>query len=58
MIADLARQGTGIILISSDLTEVAGLAHRVIVLDGGEIKTILDGDQVDLKTITGLLLAS
>ena len=45
-------------MISSDLTEVAGLAHRVIVLDGGEIKTILDGDQVDLKTITGLLLAS
>jgi len=37
LIAQLARSGTAILLISSELSEVAGLAQRVIVMRGGKI---------------------
>jgi D-xylose transport system ATP-binding protein len=58
LISELARKGTGIILISSDLTEVVGLAHRVLVMDKGEIKASLDNSQADLNTIMDLLLGN
>jgi ABC-type sugar transport system ATPase subunit len=46
LIAQLARSGTGILLISSELTEVAGLAHRATVMRGGKIVAELSGDQL------------
>jgi ABC-type sugar transport system ATPase subunit len=58
LITELARRGTGIILISSDLTEVVGLAHRVLVMDKGKIKADLEGSQADLNTIMDLLLGN
>ena len=36
--ADLAQSGAGIILISNDLEEIAGLCDRVLVIEGGKIK--------------------
>jgi ABC-type sugar transport system ATPase subunit len=41
-------------LISSDLTEVVGLAHRVLVMEKGRIKANLG--EADLKEVLGLLL--
>lgn len=38
VIATLAREGLAVIVVSSDLDEVLGLSHRVIVLARGEIK--------------------
>jgi ribose transport system ATP-binding protein len=38
VIASLAREGMAVIVVSSDLDEVLGLAHRVLVLARGEIK--------------------
>ena len=38
VIADLARKGMAVIVVSSDLEEVLGLSHRVIVLSRGEIR--------------------
>jgi rhamnose transport system ATP-binding protein len=37
LIGDLASRGVGILLISSDLEEVLGLAHRVLVMRRGGI---------------------
>ncbi|MEY2794327.1 MAG: hypothetical protein RIR10_43 [Planctomycetota bacterium] len=37
ILADLARQGLACIVISSELPEVIGLSHRVVVLHAGEI---------------------
>jgi rhamnose transport system ATP-binding protein len=37
LIGDLASRGVGIILISSDLEEVLGLAHRVLVMRRGAV---------------------
>jgi ribose transport system ATP-binding protein len=47
LIAQLARSGTGILLISSELSEVAGLAQRAIVMRGGRIAAELAGDQIE-----------
>src|ERR1044072_189561 len=42
VIADLARAGMAVIVVSSELEEVLGLAHRVMVLSRGQQRGILD----------------
>ena len=42
IIADLAREGMAVIVVSSDLDEVLGLAHRVMVLSRGRSRGVLD----------------
>ncbi|MBN1321374.1 MAG: sugar ABC transporter ATP-binding protein [Thermoleophilia bacterium] len=37
LITDLAKQGVGVLLISSDIEEVLGLSHRVLVLRGHRV---------------------
>jgi ribose transport system ATP-binding protein len=41
VIADLARSGMAVIVVSSELEEVLGLAHRVLVLSRGEQRGLL-----------------
>jgi ABC-type sugar transport system ATPase subunit len=36
-----------VLLISSELEEVIGLAHRVLVMRGGRIVAALEGDEID-----------
>lgn len=45
-IRDLARQGVGIIVISSDVEELAVLADRVVVLREGRVTGELVGDEI------------
>jgi len=42
-IRNLADQGTGIIIISSELTEVIGMGDRILVMHEGNFKGIIDG---------------
>lgn len=42
MIADLARRGLAVVVVSSDIEEVLGLSHRIMVLAGGQSQGILD----------------
>jgi simple sugar transport system ATP-binding protein/ribose transport system ATP-binding protein len=51
LVRDLAAQGVGVLLISSELEEVIGLAHRVLVIRAGRIVAELAGDQVDEEAI-------
>jgi ABC-type sugar transport system ATPase subunit len=44
LIAELADQGVAVLLISSELEEVLGLAHRVLVMRGGRLVAQLGGD--------------
>lgn len=49
ILADLAAAGKAVVVISSELPEIIGLAHRVIVLDRGRIAGTLDrcaGDNI------------
>ena len=42
LIAELARQGLGLVLVSSELPELLGMAHRVVVLNQGRKTAALD----------------
>ena len=42
LVRNLAREGQGIILISSELPEVLALAHRIVVMHEGRVTGILD----------------
>ncbi len=47
VIAALARDGLAVIVVSSDLDEVLGLSHRVMVLSRGRNRGILDHTQAN-----------
>jgi ABC-type sugar transport system ATPase subunit len=47
IITELAARGVGVILISSDLREVVGMSHRILVLDQGVMTAELPGDETD-----------
>ncbi|MDB5588217.1 MAG: transporter ATP-binding protein [Devosia sp.] len=46
IIAALAAEGKSIILISSELQEVIGLSHRVVVMRGGRVAGVLEGAEI------------
>jgi simple sugar transport system ATP-binding protein/ribose transport system ATP-binding protein len=51
LIADLAAQGVAVLMVSSELEEVLGLAHRVLVMRGGRLVSELAGDAVTEDSI-------
>jgi ribose transport system ATP-binding protein len=52
VIVDLARQGLAVIVISSELEEVLGLSHRVLVLARGRQRGVLDrGEASDVAVM-------
>jgi simple sugar transport system ATP-binding protein/ribose transport system ATP-binding protein len=44
VIAERAAEGVGVVVISSDLEEVIGLSHRLIVMRGGRVSAELSGE--------------
>src|SRR5215203_344904 len=54
VIVDLAKQGMAVIVVSSELEEVLGLSHRVLVLARGEQKGILDRGEASDVTVMHL----
>jgi ABC-type sugar transport system ATPase subunit len=44
LLVSLADEGLGVLLISSELEEVLGLAHRVLVMRAGRIVSELEGE--------------
>jgi len=46
LLTSLAADGLGVVLISSDVEEILGLAHRVLVMRLGRITADLRGDAV------------
>ena len=53
-IAGLARGGMGVIVVSSDLEEVLGLSHRILVLSRGRQKGILNTGDTNQVAIMDL----
>ena len=49
----LAEDGLGVLLISSELEEVIGLSHRVLVMRRGRIVDELQGDGISESAILG-----
>ncbi|MDX3927727.1 MAG: sugar ABC transporter ATP-binding protein [Shinella sp.] len=50
-IAALAREGKSIIVISSEMPEIIGLATRVMIMREGEIVGSLEGDEINEQEI-------
>jgi ribose transport system ATP-binding protein len=46
LIQRLAREGRGVVVISSELVELIGLCHRVVVMRGGKVQDTLNADQL------------
>lgn len=56
IIYDLARQGIGVVMVTSDLPEVLGVADRILVMRQGRIAASLDRGQADPEKILTLAL--
>jgi ribose transport system ATP-binding protein len=54
VMAGLARSGMAVIVVSSDLDEVLGLSHRVLVISRGEARGILPRDQANSVAVMEL----
>ncbi|MCU1411910.1 MAG: monosaccharide transporter ATP-binding prote in, family [Rhodoglobus sp.] len=53
LIVDQAAQGIGVLVISSDVEEVLGLAHRILVIRAGRVVAELTGaDMTEEKVLT------
>jgi L-arabinose transport system ATP-binding protein len=57
LIDDLARTGVAVLVISSELPEVLGLADRIIVMQNGRITGELDRADASEEAILGLAMA-
>jgi ABC-type sugar transport system ATPase subunit len=51
LIAQLAQSGTAILLISSELPEVVGLAQRVLVMRSGKIVAEFAGERAEAAAV-------
>ncbi len=47
LIQKLASQGMAIVVLSSELVELIGIAHRIVVMRGGRVTGRLDGDALN-----------
>jgi len=56
-IVQLAQSGIGIIIVSSDLDEVIGLSHRVMVMARGKNQGVLSGSDINRVNIMQLAVA-
>ena len=54
LLVDLARTGTSILLISSEMEEVLGLSHRVGVMHDGRLAGVLDRSQATQEAVIRL----
>lgn len=57
IIADLAEAGVALLVISSELPEVLGLADRVLVMQGGRITGELDRAEATGEAVLALAMA-
>jgi len=54
IIADLAKQGKSIIMISSEMGELIGMSDRIMVMCNGKVTGFIDGDKANQENIMEL----
>ncbi len=57
LLTQMAESGMGVVVISSDLEEVLGLAHRVLVMRHGRIITELSGERINEQAVLAAAFA-
>jgi rhamnose transport system ATP-binding protein len=58
IIRQLAKEGLGVLMISSDLPEVLGMSDRVAVMRGGRLVEIIDGEKADAHNVMAAALGT
>ena len=58
LLVSLADEGLGVLLISSELEEVLGLAHRVLVMRAGRIVGELAGERMTESAVLAAAFAA
>ena len=56
LIRQLSAAGTAIVVVSSEIEEVLGLADRVLVLADGETLDIVDAGEIDESGVLDLVM--
>lgn len=51
IMCDLAKQGAGVIMISSELPEIIGVCDRALVMSGGKVTGVVSGEDMNQKKI-------
>ena len=51
LMASLAADGMGVLVVSSEIEEVMGLAHRILVMHQGRLVAEFDGTQADEASV-------
>jgi inositol transport system ATP-binding protein len=54
LVAELAAQGAAVLMISSELPEILGMSHRIMVMHEGRVTGILERGQADQEKIMAL----
>ena len=54
IISELAKEGKSIIMISSEMSELIGMADRIMVMCDGRVTGIVDGKDADQEKIMAL----
>jgi inositol transport system ATP-binding protein len=54
LISRLAAQGMAVLMISSEMPEILGMSHRIMVMHEGRVTGILDREQADQVKIMDL----
>ena len=54
----LAASGIGVIVVSSELEEVLGLSHRILVMSEGRQRGILDREEASPEKVMSLAVSS
>lgn len=54
IIADLAKQGKSIIMVSSEMSELIGMSDRIMVMCDGRVTGFIDGDKANQENIMAL----
>lgn len=58
IVRDLAASGVAVVVVSSELEEVLGLSHRVLVMSGGRQRGVLDRDEANAEEVMALAVPS
>ena len=54
IIAEMAKQGKSIIMISSEMSELIGMSDRIMVMCDGRVTGFIDGDKANQENIMAL----
>ena len=58
LIVGLGQEGLGVLLISSEIEEILGLAHRVLVMRGGRVVAELDEETMSESSVLSAAFAT